>query len=291
MTCGAPLSSNFVSSPGPDSALESLAETISRHGLSARKSLGQHFLLDPNLCAKIARAAAPLEHVTVLEIGPGPGGLTRALLESGAKRVVAVECDARCVAALAELHRAWPERLEIIEADALKANLDPHLTGPVKVVANLPYNVGTALLLGWLAAPARYESLTLMFQKEVAARLTAAPASKDYGRLSILAQWLCETHRLFDISAKAFTPPPKVISTVVQLIPRPAPLFPAEPAALARVTAAAFGQRRKMMRAAMKGVVADPEAFLTAHGVDPRARAETLDIESFCALARALPEG
>ena len=267
----------------------SVAETISRHRLSARKSLGQHFLLDPNLCAKIARAAAPLDGVSVVEIGPGPGGLTRALLEAGARRVLAIERDKRCVAALAELARAWPDRLEIIAADALKIDLNAHLSGPAKIVANLPYNVGTALLLGWLDAPERYDSLTLMFQKEVAARLTAAPDTKEYGRLSILAQWRCETRRLFDVAAKAFTPPPKVTSTVVQLIPRPTPLFPAEPAALARVTAAAFGQRRKMMRAAMKELVAEPEEFLTANGVDPRARAETLDIAGFCALARALP--
>ena len=274
----------------PDRPLESLADTVSRHGLSARKSLGQHFLLDSNLCAKIARAAAPVDQVTVLEIGPGPGGLTRALLAAGARRVVAVERDQRCVAALADLVRAWPERLEIIAADALKLALDERLSGPVKIVANLPYNIGTALLIRWLEAPERYVSLTLMFQKEVAARLTAAPGTKDYGRLSILAQWRCETRKLFDVSAKAFTPPPKVTSTVIQLIPRPVPLFPAEPAALARVTAAAFGQRRKMMRAAMKGLVADPENFLIANGVDPRARAETMEIEGFCALARALPE-
>ncbi|MDA0228705.1 MAG: 16S rRNA (adenine(1518)-N(6)/adenine(1519)-N(6))-dimethyltransferase RsmA [Proteobacteria bacterium] len=280
----------FVSSTTPGSTLKSLADTVSRHGLNARKSLGQHFLLDPNLCAKIARAAAPVDQVTVLEIGPGPGGLTRALLEAGARRVVAVERDQRCVAALADLVRAWPDRLEIIAADALKVDLDERLSGPVKIVANLPYNVGTALLIRWLAAPERYISLTLMFQKEVAARLTAAPGTKDYGRLSILAQWRCETRRLFDVSAKAFTPPPKVTSTVIQLVPRPVPLFPAEPAALARVTAAAFGQRRKMMRAAMKGLVADPEKFLIANGVDPRVRAEMLEIEKFCALARALPE-
>ncbi|MEE8173650.1 MAG: 16S rRNA (adenine(1518)-N(6)/adenine(1519)-N(6))-dimethyltransferase RsmA [Alphaproteobacteria bacterium] len=272
------------------SKLASLAETISRHGLSARKSLGQHFLLDPNLCARIARAAAPLDRVTVLEIGPGPGGLTRALLRAGARRIVAIERDERCVAALAELARTWPDRLQIIEADALKVDLGERLSGPVKIVANLPYNVGTALLLGWLAAPQRFDSLTLMFQKEVAARLTATPDTREYGRLSILTQWRCETRCLFDVGAKAFTPPPKVTSTVVQLVPRPTPLFPAEPSALARVTAAAFGQRRKMMRAAMKGLVADPEEFLAANGVDPRARAETLDIEGFCALARALPE-
>ena len=270
------------------SELASLAETIARHGLSARKSLGQHFLLDANLCAKVARAAAPLDAFTVLEIGPGPGGLTRALLAAGAKRVVAIERDGRCVAALQELARAWPERLEIIAGDALKIDAAQHLDGPVKIVANLPYNIGTALLLGWLAAPERFASLTLMFQKEVAARLTAAPGSANYGRLSVITQWLCETRRLFDIGAKAFTPPPKVTSAMVQLIPRAAPLFPAERAALERVTAAAFGQRRKMMRAAMKGLVADPETFLSDNGVDPRGRAETLDIADFCALARAL---
>ena len=290
MISGAPHLSIFVSETSADNKIESLAETISRHGLSARKSLGQHFLLDSNLCARIARAAAPLDHVTVLEVGPGPGGLTRAILEAGAKRIVAVERDKRCVAALGELVRAWPGRLEIIEADALKIDLNKRLSGPVKIIANLPYNVGTALLIGWLGAPERYDSLTLMFQKEVAARLTAEPATKDYGRLSILAQWRCETRRLFDVSAKAFTPPPKVTSSVVELIPRLAPLFPAAPSALSRVTAAAFGQRRKMMRTALKGLVADPEKFLSANGIDPQVRAETLDIEAFCALARALPE-
>ena len=275
--------------PNQEHKLASLSATIARHGLSARKTLGQHFLLDGNLCARIARAAGPLDEVTVLEIGPGPGGLTRALLDAGARRVVAIERDERCVAALGELADAWPDRLEIVEGDALKIDVSARLEDPVKIIANLPYNVGTALLLGWLGAPERYQSLTLMFQKEVAARLTASPGTGDYGRLSILAQWRCETHRLFDVSAKAFTPPPKVTSSAVQLVPRGEPLFPAEAAALARVTQAAFGQRRKMLRAALKGLVADPEAFLTAQGIDPKARAETLDIEAFCALARALP--
>lgn len=268
---------------------KSLAETISRHGLSARKSLGQHFLLDANLCERIVRSAGPLDDVTVLEIGPGPGGLTRALLDAGARRIVAIERDDRCLAALAELASAWPQRLELVEGDALKVNLASRLDGPVKIVSNLPYNIGTALLLCWLDAPERYRSMTLMFQKEVAARLTATPGSGDYGRLSILAQWRCETRRLFDVSAKAFTPPPKVTSSVVQLVPRDKPLFPAEALALARVTQAAFGQRRKMLRAALKGLVTEPKVFLAAQGIDPKARAETLDIESFCALARALP--
>ena len=274
------------------SALElaSLAETIARHGLNARKSLGQHFLLDSNLCTKIARAAAPLDGLTVLEIGPGPGGLTRALLASGAKHVVAIERDRRCIAALDELVQAWPTRLKIIEGDALKIDASAHIDGPLKIVANLPYNIGTALLLGWLSAPERFVSLTLMFQKEVAARLTAAPGTEHYGRLSVLTQWRCAARRLFDINAKAFTPPPKVTSAVVQLIPRGAPLYPAEQAALERVTAAAFGQRRKMMRAAMKTLVADSEPYLIDHDVDPRARAETLDIEHFCALARGLAQ-
>ena len=270
--------------------LASLTETVARHGLSARKSLGQHFLLDSNLCAKVARAAGPLAGVTVLEIGPGPGGLTRALLASDAKRVVAIERDRRCIAALQELCDVWPERLQIIEGDALKIDCSAEINGPTKIVANLPYNIGTALLLGWLRTPERFASLTLMFQKEVAARLTAAPGTKHYGRLSVITQWSCETHRLFDISAKTFTPPPKVTSAMVQLVPRSAPLFPAERASLERVTAAAFGQRRKMMRAAMKSLVIDSEAYLTSNGIDPRARAETLNIENFCALACALPQ-
>jgi len=275
-------------SPRTQAELASLAETIARHGLSARKSLGQHFLLDPNLCAKIARAAGPLDEFTVLEVGPGPGGLTRSLLAAGAKHVVAIERDKRCIGALEELSQVWPGRLEIIEGDALKVDAGAQIDGPLKIVANLPYNIGTALLLGWLKAPERFHSLTLMFQKEVAARLTAAPGTESYGRLSVITQWRCETERLFDISAQAFTPPPKVTSAIVQLKPRAQPLFLAEPAALERVTAAAFGQRRKMMRAAMKRLVADPESYLSANGVDPRARAETLDIEHFCALARAL---
>ncbi len=271
------------------SKAKSLAETMSRHGLRANKSLGQHFLLDASLCMRIARAAGPLDDVTVLEIGPGPGGLTRALLESGAHRVVAIERDVRCLAALTELTYIWPDRLEIIKGDALKVDVAARLDGPAKIVANLPYNVGTALLLGWLKTPERYRSMTLMFQKEVAARLTAAPGSGDYGRLSILAQWRCETRRLFDVSAKAFTPSPKVTSSVVQLVPRSKPLFPAEAEALTRVTRAAFGKRRKMLRVALKGLVNEPETFLASQGIDPKARAETLDIEAFCALARALP--
>ena len=269
--------------------IESLAETISRHGLSAHKSLGQHFLLDANLCMRIARAAGPLNDLTVLEIGPGPGGLTRALLEAGAHRVVAIERDARCLAALKELAETSPKRLEVGAGEALKVDVAAHLNGPAKIVANLPYNIGTALLLGWLKAPERYRSMTLMFQKEVAARLTATPGGSDYGRLSILVQWRCETRRLFDVSAKAFTPSPKVTSSVVQLVPRSKPLFPAEATSLACVTRAAFGKRRKMLRAALKELVADPETFLAAQGIDPKARAETLDIEAFCALARALP--
>ena len=280
----------FTVVPSTKPELPSLAETIARHGLSARKSLGQHFLLDLNLCAKIARAAGPLDTSTVLEVGPGPGGLTRALLAAGVKQVVAIERDKRCIPALEELSQAWPGRLRIIEGDALKTDAGGQIDGPLKIVANLPYNIGTALLLAWLKAPERYASLTLMFQKEVAARLTAAPGTAHYGRLSVVTQWRCETQRLFDISAQAFTPAPKVTSAIVQLIPRRQPLFPAEPAALERVTAAAFGQRRKMMRAAMKSLVGDPEPYLSAGGVDPRARAETLDIEQFCALARALAQ-
>lgn len=268
--------------------LPSLSETIKRYGLGARKSLGQHFLLDPNLTARIARAAAPLEGVTVIEIGPGPGGLTRALLESDAKRVVAIERDRRCVEALGDLVRAYPDRLMVIEGDALSrddARLAPE---PTKVVANLPYNIATALLLKWLEAPQRYVSLTLMFQKEVAARLVARPGSGDYGRLSVLTQWLCEVRRLFDVTPKAFVPPPKVTSSVVQLVPRAEPLYPAERSSLERVTAAAFGQRRKMLRASLKTLGVDPAILLGEAGIEPTARAETIEIRDYCALARTL---
>jgi len=275
-------------------ALPPLREVIARHGLSARRSLGQHFLLDANLTARIARAAGDLSQGTTIEIGPGPGGLTRALLETGAAQVVAIEKDRRCLDALAELATALPGRLEVIEADALEAETARLGAAPRRIVANLPYNISTPLLLRWLRdlfeAPETYECLILMFQKEVALRLAAAPRSRAYGRLAVITQWLCEVEPLFDIRPQAFTPPPKVTSTLVALRPRAAPLHPVSWSALERVTAAAFGQRRKMLRQSLKSLGGDPADLLAAAGVAETCRAEELSLSEFCALAQALPE-
>jgi len=262
---------------------------IARHGLAARKSLGQHFLLDLNLTARIARAAGDLTGGTTIEIGPGPGGLTRALLAQGAT-VVAVERDTRCIDALRELGAAYPGKLTIIEGDALE--IDVHALGaaPRRIVANLPYNVATAMLLQWLAHATAFASMTLMFQKEVALRLTAAPREPAYGRLAVAAQWRCRVRRLFDISPSAFTPPPQVVSTVVELIPREEKLAPADPAALEKVVAAAFNQRRKMLRSSLKALGLPPEPMLAKAGIDPTRRAEELSVEEFCALARAFSD-
>jgi len=273
--------------------LPPLRDVIRRHGLSAKKALGQNFLLDLNLTARIARAAGPLEGVTVVEVGPGPGGLTRALLAAGARRVIGIERDPRAVAAIAEVAAHYPGRLEIIEADALTFDPRPHLdTGPTRVVANLPYNVATALLVAWLSAtpwPPWYDDLVLMFQREVAERLIADPGSGGYGRLSVLAGWLCRARLLFDIAPSAFVPPPKVTSSLVRLTPRPDPLA-AELADLERVTAAAFGQRRKMLRQSLKTLVPDPMPLLAAAGIDPTARAQDVAINRFVALTRAFSQ-
>ncbi len=286
-----------MSEPGsgladPVAALPPLREVIARFGLAARKSLGQHFLLDLNLTGRIARSAGDLSRGTTIEIGPGPGGLTRALLLAGAGSVIAVERDERCREALAELATASGGRLEILEADALAVAAEGLGRPPRRIVANLPYNIGTPLLLGWLSAlardPAAFESLTLMFQKEVAERLSARPRSKAYGRLSVMSQWLCRVETLFDLPARAFTPPPKIDSSVVRLTPRPSPLAPAEAALLERVTAAAFGQRRKMLRQSLKSLGQDPRPLLAACGLAETARAEELSVEDFCALAEAL---
>ncbi|HEX6839941.1 MAG TPA: 16S rRNA (adenine(1518)-N(6)/adenine(1519)-N(6))-dimethyltransferase RsmA [Stellaceae bacterium] len=275
----------------PEPELPPLRDVIRRHDLAARKSLGQNFLLDLNLTRRIARAAAPLDQCAVIEIGPGPGGLTRALLLEGARHVTAIERDQRCVAALGELAAAFPGRLTIIEGDALALDPASLVPAPRKIVANLPYNIGTALLLHWLPAVAAYESLTLMFQKEVAQRLAASPRSKDYGRLSVMTQFLCEVRPLFDIPPRAFVPAPKVTSTVVRLVPRAAPLGDCRLGDLERVAAAAFGQRRKMLRQSLKALWPAPEPQLRAAGIAPTARAEELDIEQFCALARAADFG
>ncbi len=275
-------------------ALPPLREVIARHGLMAKKALGQNFLLDLNLTSRIARASGPLEGATVVEVGPGPGGLTRALLAGGAGRVIAIERDARCLPALAEVAAAYPGRLEVIEADALKVDMAA-LTGgaPARIVANLPYNVGTSLLTGWLtgeAWPPWYQSLTLMFQKEVAQRIVAAPGSDPYGRLGVLCGWRPEARIMFDVAPSAFVPPPKITSSVVHLVPRAAPL-PCSVKMLERVTLAAFGQRRKMIRQSLKGLVSDPIPLIEAAGLDPTERAENLTIEDFCRLARLAAGG
>ena len=276
--------------PDPDriAALPPLREVIAAHDLAARKSLGQNFLLDLNITRRIARAAGPLESATVLEIGPGPGGLTRALLLEGAARVVAVERDRRCIAALEELASVADGRLTIVEGDALEIDLDAlrERFGRLRVVANLPYNVATPLLLGWLRKIEHFDRLVLMFQKEVADRLAAGPGSRTFGRLSVAAQWRCDVRPLFNLPPRAFVPPPKVDSTVVEFVPLPAPRGAADPETLEKVVGAAFGQRRKMLRAALRGLLADPETALRACDIDPEARAETLSIEDFCALAR-----
>ena len=270
-------------------ALPPLREVIAAHDLGARKALGQNFLLDLNITRRIARAAGPLDGVTVLEIGPGPGGLTRALLEEGAARVIAVERDSRCIAALAEIAEAALGRLEVVEGDALQLDIDALFAraGRMRVVANLPYNVATPLLLGWLDHLPAFDRFVLMFQREVADRLAAAPGSKTYGRLSVAAQWRCDVRPLFNLPARAFVPAPKVDSTVVELTPLAVPRSPADPDGLERIVAAAFGQRRKMLRASLRSVLDDPETVLTACGIDPQARAETLSVEEFCAIARA----
>jgi 16S rRNA (adenine1518-N6/adenine1519-N6)-dimethyltransferase len=270
--------------------LPPLREIIRRHGLSARKSLGQNFLLDLNLTARIARAADPLAGVTVVEVGPGPGGLTRALLAAGAGRVIGIERDDRAVGALRELAAHYPGRLDVVEADALDFDPRPYLgSGPARIIANLPYNIATALLISWLSIeswPPWYDSLLLMFQREVAERIVAGPGGSSYGRLSVLCNWRCESKRLFDIAPSAFVPPPKVTSSLVELMPRPEPLA-CDSRTLQRVTEAAFGQRRKMLRQSLKALGADPLALLAAAGIAPTERAEHVPVEGFVALARA----
>lgn len=265
-----------------------MREVIARHGIIARKRLGQNFLLDLNLTGRIARAAGRLDRATIVEIGAGPGGLTRALLGHGARRVVAIERDRRCLAALAELAAAHPDRLEVVAGDALAVDPARLSDRPRKIVANLPYNIATPLLLGWLDRIGEYESLTLMFQREVAERLTAAPRGKSYGRLSVLAQWVAEVQILFDVPPRAFVPPPKVTSSVVRIVPRAEPLGAARRSMLERVTAAAFGQRRKMLRTSLKALGVSAEPLLERAGIAPTARAEELAVVQFCALARAL---
>jgi 16S rRNA (adenine1518-N6/adenine1519-N6)-dimethyltransferase len=267
--------------------LPPLRDVIERHGLQAKKALGQNFLLDLNLTGKIARTAGDLTRSTVIEVGPGPGGLTRALLFSGARHVVAIERDERCLAALAEIAARYPGRLDVVPGDALKTDFSALAEGPVRIVANLPYNIGTELLVRWLtteAWPPFYESMTLMFQREVAERVVARPGDDAYGRLGVLAGWRTQARIAFDVPRQAFTPPPKVTSSVVHLVPRPAPLA-ADVRKLGRVTEAAFGQRRKMLRQSLKSL--GGEALLERCGIDPTRRAETLSVEEFVRLANA----
>jgi 16S rRNA (adenine1518-N6/adenine1519-N6)-dimethyltransferase len=272
----------------PADGLPPLREVIAKYDLAARRALGQNFLLDLNLTGKIARAAGDLTTGTTIEIGPGPGGLTRALLSHGAREVIAIERDARCLGALAEIADAYPGHLTVIQGDALAVDCAKLGTGPRRIVANLPYNIATPLIIKWLQQGAAFTSLTVMVQKEVADRLVATPRSKDYGRLSVLTQFLAKPRRLFDLPPRAFVPPPKVTSTVIELIPLAAPAFPARLADLERVTQAAFGQRRKMLRQSLRSLGGDPEALLAAAEAPPTARAEELSVAQFAALARAL---
>ncbi|WP_108883565.1 16S rRNA (adenine(1518)-N(6)/adenine(1519)-N(6))-dimethyltransferase RsmA [Anderseniella sp. Alg231-50] len=274
-----------------DDNLPRLSEVIERHGLSARKSLGQNFLLDLSLTRRIARTAGTLEGFTVIEVGPGPGGLTRALLLEGADKVVAVERDERALPALDEISAAWPGKLTVMHGDALATDWQA-IAGhqPVKIVANLPYNIATPLLTGWLTGhswPPFWSSLTLMFQKEVAQRICAGVGDSAYGRLSIISQWRSDAVKMFDVSPKAFTPPPKVTSSIVHITPRAEPMVDCDVTVLEKVTAAAFGQRRKMLRSSLKTLGGDPAALITQAGLKPTMRAEEVDVAGFCRLAKA----
>jgi 16S rRNA (adenine1518-N6/adenine1519-N6)-dimethyltransferase len=275
-----------------EDALPPLREVIARYGLAAKKALGQNFLFDLNLTRRIARAAGPLEGFTVIEIGPGPGGLTRALLMEGATNVIAIERDDRALAALAEIAAAYPGKLTVIPGDALETDYAKLAAGtPTKIVANLPYNIATPLLIGWIGSsewPPFYESLTLMFQKEVAERIVAKSGGKEFGRLSVLCQYRATAKKLFDVNRSAFTPPPKVTSSIVQLMPKANPEPECRLEVLERVTAAAFGQRRKMLRASLRSLLPEPEVLLNELGIDPELRAEQLPVEAFARLAQRL---
>ena len=273
--------------------LPPLRDVIATHGLAAKKSLGQNFLLDLNLTAKIARLAGDLSTSDVLEVGPGPGGLTRGLLAEGARKVLAIEKDPRCLPALAEISAAYPGQLQVIGGDALDVNALEHLTPPIKIAANLPYNVGTELLVRWLTPPEWppfWDTLTLMFQLEVAQRITARPGSKAYGRLALLAQWRSDPRIVLELPPEAFSPPPKVKSAVVHLTAMPEPRFPADARILNKVVSAAFNQRRKMLRSALKSLHPAIEDLLVSAGIKPTERAEQVDLEAFCALARAFEQ-
>jgi 16S rRNA (adenine1518-N6/adenine1519-N6)-dimethyltransferase len=274
---------------GTIDGLPPLREVIRAHDLVAKKQLGQNFLLDLNLTAKIARSAGDLSACDVLEVGPGPGGLTRGLLAEGARHVVAVEKDPRCLPALEDIAAAYPGRLTVLQGDALALDVSAHLTGPIRIIANLPYNVGTELLIRWLtpaAWPPFWTSLTLMFQREVAERIVAKPRTDHYGRLALLVQWRCDAQIVMTLPPEAFTPAPKVHSAVVHLTRLDEPRYPADAATLMRITAMGFNQRRKMLRSSLKGLAPDIEVRLLSVGIPPTARAEEIGLEAFCALAR-----
>ena len=271
--------------------LPPLKDVISRHQLRAKKSLGQNFLLDLNLTSKIARCAGNLDQFDILEIGPGPGGLTRSLLHEGARKVVAIEKDSRCIEALEEIQATFPGRLKLLQGDALSTNAIEHLADPVRIIANLPYNIGTELLVRWLTSkiwPSFWQSMTLMFQKEVANRIVASPGSKAYGRLSVMSQWRCDTKIVFNVPSSAFTPPPKVESTLVHFEALKEPKFPAEVEVLEFVVSKAFNQRRKMLRGALKGYFQNVEEGLLSIGVLPTKRAEDITVQEYCAMSQIL---
>ena len=271
--------------------LPPLKDVISRHQLRAKKSLGQNFLLDLNLTSKIARYAGNLDQFDILEIGPGPGGLTRSLLNEGARKVVAIEKDSRCIEALEEIQATFPGRLKLLQGDALSTNASEHLADQVRIIANLPYNIGTELLVRWLTSktwPSFWQSMTLMFQKEVANRIVASPGSKAYGRLSVMSQWRCDTKIVLNVPASAFTPPPKVESTLVHFEALKEPKFPAEVEVLEFVVSKAFNQRRKMLRGALKGYFQNVEEGLLSIGVLPTKRAEDITVQEYCAMSQIL---
>ena len=271
--------------------LPPLKDVISRYQLRAKKSLGQNFLLDLNLTSKIARCAGNLDQFDILEIGPGPGGLTRSLLHEGARKVVAIEKDSRCIEALEEIQATFPGRLKLLQGDALSTNAVEHLADPVRIIANLPYNIGTELLVRWLTSkiwPSFWQSMTLMFQKEVANRIVASPGSKAYGRLSVISQWRCDTKIVLNVPASAFTPPPKVESTLVHFEALKEPKFPAEVEVLEFVVSKAFNQRRKMLRGALKGYFQNVEEGLLSIGVLPTKRAEDITVQEYCAMSQIL---
>ena len=271
--------------------LPPLKDVISRHQLRAKKSLGQNFLLDLNLTSKIARYAGNLDQFDILEIGPGPGGLTRSLLHEGARKVVAIEKDNRCIEALEEIQATFPGRLKLLQGDALSTNASEHLADPVRIIANLPYNIGTELLVRWLTSktwPSFWQSMTLMFQKEVANRIVASPGSKAYGRLSVMSPWRCDTKIAFNVPATAFTPPPKVESALVHFEALKEPKFPAEVEVLEFVVSKAFNQRRKMLRGALKGYFQNVEEGLLSIGVLPTKRAEDITVQEYCAMSQIL---